>query len=111
VYVEGLHVYAEVSRVYVEVLHVYVRFARVRGALPPHSAVRLCLTVESSKLTLRLRLGIMRRSLIKETIERRKGGAFPHWVAAKPLMSGESYHLAVRRGTKRARAPAVPVGG
>lgn len=53
-------------------------------ASPQHIAVRLCLTVES-KISWRLRLRFMRRSLMKERHgERRKGRAFPHYAAAEP---------------------------
>jgi hypothetical protein len=42
-----------------------------------------------SKTHWRLRLRFMRRSLKKNKRERRKGGAFPHCAAAKPLGRAE----------------------
>jgi hypothetical protein len=59
------------------------------AALPPHSAVRLCLTGCISKIDWRLRLRLMRLSLKKEWA--RKGGAFPHCAAAKPHWLIEGY--------------------
>src|SRR6266545_1321932 len=53
------------------------------AALPPHSAVRLCLTVNSPKNDLRLRLPIEAQPQKKKS-KRRKGGAFPHCAAAEP---------------------------
>src|SRR4029079_1549587 len=55
----------------------------VFAALPQHTAVRLCLTADSTDLNggYASELG---RTLISHIDQRRKGPAFPHCAAAKP---------------------------
>ena len=54
------------------------------AALPPHSAVRLGLTVAASSKGFEAMPPNMRHSLTINHLARRKGRAFPHCAAAKP---------------------------
>ena len=54
------------------------------AALPPHRAVRLCLTVQVSRISGGSASDLARRSLKRIRRKDRKGIAFPHCAAAEP---------------------------
>ena len=70
----------------------------VIAALPPHTAVRLCLTVAPLHRRERLRLPASRQSLDTEIKKHsRKGGAFPQCAAAEPQVFGQATSSSCRR--------------